>query len=458
MQMLVVLLCATATAIATEDIQQVEARETVTRLYQEILEREPDAAGMATWSEHIRRGRDEAWLEQVLRESPEGKAVAEQRKERRLKRGAWSIASLLALIALAWGAFRYPCARRKAVKILALTVISLALGELALRICHRVSPLPIFYDDSYNRYRGKPHADDWGFKLNSMGFKDVEFEKDKGARFRIVGIGDSFAFGVVPYAFNYLTLLEEGLKAEEYDVDVLNMGIASTAPQQYRDLLVREALPLDPDLVLVSFFVGNDFTESERHPRKREWHERSFIASLVRYLAAVRPQQEGWEAHGHHEYRDDAPMFPKDTYLKIERDRSYPYIRSDQYLPRVAEDALHYLTDIRDICRKRDLKLVVVIIPDELQVNAQLRREVRDTYFSDIPEDDWDVERPNHLLTAGLAELEIPHLDLREAFVDKGQTQSLYRPCDSHWNIPGNRLAAELIQQFLTSAPDYLPR
>ncbi len=60
-------------------------------------------------------------------------------------------------------------------------------------------PSYIFYENSYNRFRGKPLADDYDFRLNSRGFKDVERKKEKEPNvYRNLGLGNSLAFGVVP--------------------------------------------------------------------------------------------------------------------------------------------------------------------------------------------------------------------------------------------------------------------
>jgi len=54
----------------------------------------------------------------------------------------------------------------------AILLISLALSEAVLRVYDYFQPMFIFYDPSYNRFRLRPHSLDWGFKLNSGGFKD----------------------------------------------------------------------------------------------------------------------------------------------------------------------------------------------------------------------------------------------------------------------------------------------
>src|SRR5436309_13471021 len=139
--------------------------------------------------------------------------------------------------------------------------ITFVLAEITLRVYNHFNPIFIFYDRSYNRFRGKPGAPDYDFYLNSRGFKDVEFKPQKEANtYRILALGDSFAFGVVPYQHNYLTLLKQQLNSSDRHIEVLNMGIPGIGPQHYLALFVNEGLQLQPDMVLVSFFIGNDFT------------------------------------------------------------------------------------------------------------------------------------------------------------------------------------------------------
>ena len=95
---------------------------------------------------------------------------------------------------------------------------------------------------------------------------------------RIVALGDSFAMGSVPYPANYLTLLESTL-ASDGSVEVVNMGVSGTDPVDYLSMLVQEGLAFGPDLVLVNFFVGNDFESRERQP-----YEYSFVATFVHAL------------------------------------------------------------------------------------------------------------------------------------------------------------------------------
>lgn len=329
-------------------------------------------------------------------------------------------------------------------------LISFILGEIVLRTYHYFNPAFIFHDDSYNQFRGKPFSDDWNFKLNAEGFKDKAFTEKKEKTYRIIGIGDSFAFGIVPYEYNYLTLLEAKLQEQATAAEVFNMGIPSIGPRDYLTLLVREGLAFDPDMILLSFFIGNDFLEKE----DRTLRSYSYVASLIHYIMTLKTKYKGQIIHGKHEYCDSCPSFDEKTYLEIERDRSFIFFDEDENFPVFLEKTLSYLDQIKAICEDKEIDLAIVLIPDELQVNSQLQEQVLERFYPDI-KSTWNTRLPNQKLAAKLDELGIDYIDLYENFAKA--TEPLYRSRDSHWNIAGNELAANIIKDYLlTRQADFL--
>jgi hypothetical protein len=285
----------------------------------------------------------------------------------------------------------------------AIVALGVGLAEVAMRVYHHFVPVFVFPSEGTNRFRGKPFADDYDFKLNSRGFKDVEIQpRKRPGTVRILGLGDSFAFGVVPYARNYLTLLEEDLTRASPAAEVVNMGIPSIGPRGYLEVLVNEGLPLGPDMVLLSFFVGNDFTDPDQPPPT------SYVFAFLRYLFMAKP--DGVPIHGSVKYEDDRPHLEPEQYFAIERSRSSIFRKSDTAFEGCLASVEANLERIKRVCDSKGLELLIVVIPDEMQIDQDVGAEVVASFPG--AEQDFDFDLPNRRLGSSLDRLHIRYLDL----------------------------------------------
>ncbi|MGC9528009.1 MAG: alginate O-acetyltransferase AlgX-related protein [Limnospira sp.] len=329
--------------------------------------------------------------------------------------------------------------------------ITFALTEITFRIYNKINPSFVFRDRSYNRWRGKPNARDFNFNLNSHGFKDVEFTQEKPpGTHRILGIGDSFAFGIVPYHDNYLTLVEDGLNAEGKTVELINMGIPGMGPEDYLSLLTNEGLILNPDRIILSFYIGNDFIDNYLLSLEKD-EEIFYTVAFLKSLMALNAKFQGTDYNPQNlEYDDDKPTLTDEAYREIvvNASRMFDIEATDGMFLSMFEDAMRDIREIKRICDSRNIDLSVVIIPAEVQVDPNLQAEVIQTFKPDDP-DGFDFEYPNRLLRDRFEEYDIDYIDLLDDFREASQTDRLYRPNDTHWNIAGNRLAAELIERHL---------
>ena len=101
---------------------------------------------------------------------------------------------------------------------------------------------------------------------------------------------------------------------------------------------------------------------------------------------------------------------------------------------------------MQDAARRSGATFAVVVIPDEAQVRQDLQAEVRRAAGAGTSP---EFDRPNRVLVRALEGARIPVLDLLPAFQRAGQTTTLYKPSDTHWNLAGNRLAAEAIVPYI---------
>jgi SGNH hydrolase-like domain, acetyltransferase AlgX len=136
-------------------------------------------------------------------------------------------------------------------------------------------------------------------------------------------------------------------------------------------------------------------------------------------------------------------------YLNVEGGRSQKYIKGYKRFSRSVDAAMMYLEKIQALCKERGVQLVVVLIPDELQINRDLQKAVRAKSHSQIADNDWDPALPNRALAARLSKVGIDTIDLYDSFVVTGAKKNLYKPRDTHWNIAGNQLAANVIAAHL---------
>ena len=342
--------------------------------------------------------------------------------------------------------------RRTVARVAAATTVVVIVCESGLRLLNLVNPMPIFYTDSYSRFRGRPDSPYLDSRLNALGFNDVDHARVPPAhvRYRIAAIGDSVAFGVVPYAANYLTLLETEL-APDGSVEVLNMGVPGTGPKDYLSILVAEGLPFNPDLVMAGFFIGNDFETAGR-----ELYEHSYLATSLYFfwrLGTAGAPAGILVGAGSSSYADNEPTFAPERFLEIEVDRAWIYSPGDARLSSAVAGALGYLRQMRDVSAAAGAEFLVVLIPDEVQINGELADLVLRAYG--VGQDGLDFPQPNRLMAEALTQEGIPFLDLLPAFEQEERDGRLYKPRDTHWNLAGNQLAAATMVPVLR---DRIPR
>jgi len=331
---------------------------------------------------------------------------------------------------------------------LIISVITFGMTEVTFRIYSQINPTFIFYDSSYNRYRGKPSSSDYEGKLNSHGFKGAEYTQAKPANgYRIISIGDSFAFGVVPAQYNYNSRIERQLNRKLTDqgkqFQVINMGIPGTSPKDYLALFINEGVQLNPDMVMISLFIGNDFLEAERAVDKRELYTYSHVLSFFNYIVKLQQKYEGKIYTAKSQYVDTNPTIAPDKFLDIQTGRGDIFIKGNSDFFTAFDNQINYIRQIKKICDSRNIKLLVMIIPDENQINPELQKQVIAKLKIDPQQ--IDIRQLNQAMATVFTQYNIPYIDLLDTFLAESKQESLYKLRDTHWNIAGNRVAAQAI-------------
>ncbi len=354
------------------------------------------------------------------------------------------LAAWAAVLALGWRRSLQRPGRKPAWPLLEVIVsnvaLTLLLAEVGLRLLATTAPGALLVSTTLDAHRLRP-GHDYGAGLcgNRLGYPGPDRARDRPPGvFRIAALGDSFAVGpVVPFADNYLTLLESRLSG----VEVVNLGVSGAGPREYRAVLQRDGWAHQPDAVLLSVFVGNDITEELPTPRRLDPRGHALILLCQR---GVRLWQERPPPAAGPTDRLRPALLPA-TFRAIEARRLAICVRPPT--PAVEKQwqrALGHLDAlVRDV-RRRNVPLAVVLIPDEFQVNpAVLSQALADAAVEPTA---VDVQFPQRRLMAFFAERGVPCLDLLPHFAGVPGT---YMPHDTHWNVAGNRLAAAQVADWL---------
>ena len=83
---------------------------------------------------------------------------------------------------------------------------------------------------------------------------------------RILTLGDSFAEWRDTTNDNFFRVAERQLVSSGQRIDLVNLGEAGTGLPQYFGNLLRYGPSVDPDLVIIALYLGNDLTPSKQGP------------------------------------------------------------------------------------------------------------------------------------------------------------------------------------------------
>lgn len=367
----------------------------------------------------------------------------------------------------------------RAVEIAAINLaVFLLVGEAAVRGLDPVLSRSGLFGDKHTPANLKPHfpvTGSIGF-TNSQGFRDREHTMARsGAGPRILALGDSFTWGAgVSYDDVFVTRLERRLKAAWKEAEIINLGVPAWGPHEEFHLLKTYGIRFKPDLVMLNFFVGNDIQNKRGDdihlPRllviagqsyyvhsNGNWLHDTFAADrwylyhnlnyLLKVGGAAWNRRFGDEAVSS-AADDQPPLVSHDYYLRGIRERSDIYLVEEtpffrHHWARTRETILA----MREFLARQGIPLLLVAIPEHLQLDRTLQRE----YLATVSEAAarYDFGKPQRLLVSWSREQGIPVVDLQPVFERAGSPEQLYFRNDFHWTAQGHQLAAEAIFHLL---------
>ena len=378
-------------------------------------------------------------------------------------------------------------------KRLVVTLAKLAVAALATFLLSETALL-LFNDVFFGRsfygvdpdigFRVRAHARYGEHQANEFGFNDRDHShaRDSGTA-RVLVLGDSFNWTFGPDG-NYVGVLER-LLASAFPgrpIEVINAGYPQTHTAQQLAVLRKFGMQYEPDLVVLGFFVGNDFFDSDPdrfrivvggmttdiRPRDEfyrvafgqplVWRSRLFLFFQERWNefrrvdASERKQLttparvehvRGITPSARERSRAAAPI--AEAYLDWLQ-RRIEFARSSQ-VPRFRRHegyVYESLLAMRDLLAENGIDFVVAAYPDAVQIDPKLQGAVAKRTGVDRSAYEWT--RAQRLLGNFCAEHDIEYHDFLPAFREASRRGwNLYLVNDSHWSAAGNVLAAELL-------------
>ncbi len=175
---------------------------------------------------------------------------------------------------------------------------AMLLGEVIVRALPatwlpELSPVqPAKLDISFSRPSDNPRLvyelTPGKLEVNAAGYRGPEYPQKKPARVkRIVGIGDSGAFGLgVSEKDTFLRQLEATYGASGADVEVINLAVSGYNSEQELEVLRTRAFDFEPDLIVLAY-DHNDaapILSPSRPPVAEDYGRNPLHSELIRYV------------------------------------------------------------------------------------------------------------------------------------------------------------------------------
>ncbi|MGQ0811849.1 MAG: SGNH/GDSL hydrolase family protein [Nitrospiraceae bacterium] len=356
-------------------------------------------------------------------------------------------------------------------------VVFVLVGEATMQAADPLLARSGLFGDKHTPASLKPHTKVLGSigVANSQGFRDRErvFERSRFAA-RIVALGDSFTWGSgVSYDQAFVTLVEQGLNESAPAAEIINLGVPAWGPHEEFHLLKAYGVRFSPDVVMLNFFIGNDIQNKRGddfnlpeikvvagqsyyvHSNGNFVHDtvgldRWFLYHNLNYLIRVGSSQLWRVAQRRESAVSDevSPLVSRTQYLKGIYERSDIYLReSSPFFTHHWSRTQAALLSIRDFLRERGIPLMIVMIPEHIQLDSALQSE----YLASVGalRERYDFQKPQRLLLAWCAAHGVDVVDLLPSFQAEGNPASLHFRNDFHWSIAGHKVAADALLPVL---------
>lgn len=328
-----------------------------------------------------------------------------------------------------------------------------------------------------------PHRAYNNYYTNALGFVDREFSLDKPAgTLRIMGLGDSFTFGGVSYPDNVLTRVADLLNRDctGRKFEIMNFGIPSAGVAEYRLAHLFAAPRYKPDQVVVHFYLGNDGPDLVSgymampaiRPRPGNWsYAWTYVRNAITLLRSVdrgavtqRADATNTNVRGGERAsdrpdlsdRDIEPTFSPGAFARVLMDEVQHLYRGRGLPFAGAWNTTFEVLDLlrTDVVASTGRPPIMILYPSQAQIYPEVFERTKREIHALVPAadlSDFDANFPNRMVLDYCERAGLVCHDITPALIaaSRADAEPLYKPRDTHWNVRGNRVAAEAESAFL---------
>lgn len=313
-----------------------------------------------------------------------------------------------------------------------------------------------YYARSGKEYTAKTTTNNLGYREENP----INLIKKSGTK-RVVFIGDSFTFGQgVKTADAFPNITEIQLNQMIKNVETINAGIIGVGAEWYYLTLKEKITPLKPDIVVVGLYLGNDLSDIDYF----KWTELDQNGLPKK----ITTEYEFIDADGSRRLTT-TPLryripFLRDSHLVIfvankflgsspsGNTEDIAFSGSPCYLNPECNDSAgqekkieQLVVGVKKIAKQHNFRLVIVLIPWELQLKRELLQRSGINIFV--------TKERRYLLSNRIEKMlqnnDIMTLNLLPVFDTYSGNKKIIYPIDRHWTKEGHKIAGEAIAEAL---------
>jgi len=289
---------------------------------------------------------------------------------------------------------------------------------------------------------------DVAVRSNSLGFREREIDPVELARERPIFVtGDSYFLGHGVERRERITeQLGASLSDTPWAVPIVNYSFFGIGTRHYLEILERFGERLHPRLVVIGFFVANDFLDDQRYLRKQaavkagrstnpdEKSEAPDLRTRLKTSSLVNLVKFSlWRFEWFRSFFNQA---------EVGNDRLELYCdEAGDYSEHLFSTTFGVVDEIQTWAALNQAELLFVIVPDHLQL-------LDPSAFGDC-----DIERPQREIRKHFTDAGINFIDLLPELRTDGDPASLYFREDKHWTARGHQVASEIVSKHLRTRP-----